>query len=111
LLTAIEDRFKASILYAGGLYTGPAPLPEVDPLNFAPRVRVPTLMLNGRDDVLFPVETSQKPLFENLTLPAGDKRHVLLDGSHTPLRFQDVIRESLAWLDKYLGPIDMAADR
>jgi len=41
VMTAIEDRFKASILYAGGLYTGPALLPEVDPLNFAPRVRVP----------------------------------------------------------------------
>jgi dienelactone hydrolase len=111
LLTAIEDRFKASILYAGGLYPGPPQLPEVDPLNFAPRIRVPTLMLNGRDDVLFPVETSQKPLFDILTLPALDKQHVLLDGSHTPLRFQEVIRESLAWLDKYLGPVDIAAGR
>ena len=111
LLTAIEGRFKASILYAGGLSTEAPQLPEVDPLNFAPRVRVPTLMINGRDDVLFPVETSQKPLFDNLALPASDKRHVLLDGSHTPLRFQEVIRESLAWLDKYLGPVDIAAGR
>ena len=107
VMTAIEDRFKASILYSGGLFTGPALLPEVDPLNFAPRVRVPTLMINGRDDVLFPVETSQNPLFQHLGVPARDKRHVLLDGSHNPLRFQEVIREALAWLDKYLGPVPL----
>lgn len=107
LMTTIEDRFKASILYAGGLITGPAQLPEVDPLNFAPRVRVPTLMINGRDDVLFPVESSQNPLFQYLGVPAKDKRHVLLDGSHNPLRFQEVIREALMWLDKYLGPVPL----
>jgi pimeloyl-ACP methyl ester carboxylesterase len=105
VMTAIEDRFKASILLAGGLFTGPAHLPEVDPLNFAPRVRVPTLMINGRDDVLFPLESSQNPLFQHLGVPAKDKRHVLLDGSHNPLRFQEVIRETLSWLDKYLGPV------
>jgi pimeloyl-ACP methyl ester carboxylesterase len=107
VLTAIEDRFKASILIGGGLFTGPAELPEVDPLNFAPRVRVPTLMINGRDDALFPVESSQNPLFQYLGVPATDKRHVLLDGSHNPLRFQEVIREALAWLDKYLGPVPL----
>ena len=74
-------------------------------MNFAPRVRVPTLMINGRDDVLFPVETSQNPLFQFLGVAAKDKRRVLLDGSHNPLRFQEVIREALAWLDKYLGPV------
>jgi eukaryotic-like serine/threonine-protein kinase len=107
VLTAIEDRFKASILVAGGLFTGPAQLPEVDPINFAPRVRIPTLMINGRDDTLFPVESSQNPLFRYLGVPATDKRHVLLDGSHDPLRFQEVIREALAWLDKHLGPVPL----
>jgi len=33
-------------------------MPEVDDLNFAPRVRTPTLMLNGRDDFKFPLELS-----------------------------------------------------
>jgi serine/threonine protein kinase len=107
VMTAIEDRFKASILVGGGLFTGPAQLPEVDPLNFAPRVRIPTLMINGRDDVLFPVESSQNPLFQYLGVPATDKRHVLLDGSHNPLRLQEIIREALAWLDKHLGPVPL----
>jgi hypothetical protein len=34
-------------------------LPEVDEINFAPRVKVPTLMVNGRCDHFFPLETSQ----------------------------------------------------
>jgi len=66
-------------------------------------------MINGRDDMLFPLETSQSPLFQFLGVPAKDKRHVLLDGSHNPLRFQEVIREALAWLDKYLGPVRLRA--
>jgi hypothetical protein len=45
---AVEDRFQASILLAGGYYTGGVDLPEADPLNFAPRVCVPPLMTNGR---------------------------------------------------------------
>ena len=35
-------------------------LPEVDEINFAPRVKVPTLMVNGRYDHFFPLETSQR---------------------------------------------------
>ena len=38
-------------------------LPEVDELNFAPRVKVPVLMLNGRFDFFYPPETSQEPMF------------------------------------------------
>ena len=36
---------------------------EIDPLNFASRVQVPTLMVNGKADFQFPLETSQRPLF------------------------------------------------
>ena len=35
--------------------------------------RVPTLMLNGRYDSFFPVESSQKPFFQHLGTPAADK--------------------------------------
>ena len=30
------------------------PRPEVDPFNYAPRVRLPVLMLNGRYDLVCP---------------------------------------------------------
>jgi len=107
-MTAIEDRFKASVLVAGGLLTFPE-LPGVDPFHFASRVRIPTLLVNGRDDNLFPVESSQNPLIEQLGVAAQHKRHVVLDGGHNPLRFQEVIREVLDWFDTYLGPVRLHA--
>jgi pimeloyl-ACP methyl ester carboxylesterase len=74
--------------------------PEVDPVNFLPRVRVPTLMINGRYDFFFPVETSQIPMLRLLGTPADQKRHVIEEGSHFVPRVR-MIRETLAWLDKY----------
>jgi formylglycine-generating enzyme required for sulfatase activity len=52
LLPALETRLKVSVLLVGGFYLQKA-RPEVDQINFAPRVRIPTLMLNGRYDFGF----------------------------------------------------------
>jgi dienelactone hydrolase len=104
-VTALDNRFKASILMAGGLDSDDlAGMPEIDSLNFAPRVRTPTLMLNGRDDFRFPPELSQKPMFRLLGTKADDKRHVLFDGGHIPGRLAPV-KPTLEWLDRYLGPV------
>jgi pimeloyl-ACP methyl ester carboxylesterase len=103
ILTALEPRFKVSVLQASGLSGQPAP--EFDPINFATRVRVPTLMINGRYDFELPVETAQDPLFDLLGLPSEDKRHVVLEGGHLPWHRQEVIDHVLAWLDRYLGPV------
>ncbi len=65
VMTAIERRFGASVLVASGL-TMQSTQPMVDPFDFLPRVTVPTLMINARYDSFFPVETSQKPFFDNL---------------------------------------------
>ena len=78
--------------------------PEVDGLNFAPRVRVPVLMVNGRYDFGAPFETNQLPLFRLLGSPAKDKKHVVFDSGHVP-PWPDVVRETLDWLDRYLGPV------
>jgi dipeptidyl aminopeptidase/acylaminoacyl peptidase len=103
VMTAIEPRFKASILLAGGLPFEKLPS-EIEPLNFATRVKVPTLMLNGRNDFMFPVESSQLPLFHLLGVPGSRKRHVLFDSGHIPPD-KPVMKESLDWLDRYLGPV------
>ena len=105
VVTALEPRFKASILAAGGLDAVQMP-GEIDGINFAPRIRVPTLMINGRDDFEEPLEITQLPLFRALGPPAADKRHALLPGGHLPV-LQDVIRETLDWLDRYLGAVRM----
>jgi dienelactone hydrolase len=103
VMTAVEPRFKASVLVAGGLPFEKLP-PEIEPLNFASRVKVPTLMLNGRDDFMFPVQSSQVPLFQFLGVPSGLKRHVVLNSGHVPPP-KPVVKEALDWLDRYLGPV------
>ncbi len=107
IFTALEPRFKASVMLAGGFYLEEAGLPETEPLNFASRSTIPTIMLNGRHDFYFPLETSQRPLFELLGTPPEHKRHVLFDMSHMPPR-NSTVKETLSWLDEYLGPVEFA---
>lgn len=59
-------------------------------------------MLNGRDDFTFPIEESQRPMFRMLGTAADDKRHVLYDGGHV-FPFARIEKDTLDWLDKYLG--------
>ena len=105
MFLAVEPRFKVAVLQDGGFFVTPA-LSELNGVNYAPRVRIPVLMINGLYDYFFPLEASQKPMFNLLGTPAADKRHTLLEASHdvSPLR-QVVMRETLDWLDKYLGPV------
>ncbi len=104
VLLAVETRFQAAILSSGGFWFR-FPLPEVDWVNFAPRVKTPVLMLNGRFDSSFPVETSQLPMFQSLGTPAKDKKHLVYDTGHANLPHKEEVRETLDWLDKYLGPV------
>ncbi len=92
------------MLLAGGL-EDEIPLPQVDPVHYLPRNHVPTLLIAGRDDYIVPVETNQNPLLRLLGTAAEDKRHVILDCGHAPSPFQDVIKEIVPWLDRYLGPV------
>jgi eukaryotic-like serine/threonine-protein kinase len=106
IVGAVEHRLRALVLVAAGLSEGI--VPEVDALNFAPRVRAPVLMINGRYDFTAPFETTQVPLFRLLGSPAKDKKHVVFDSGHVP-PWPDVVRETLDWLDRYLGPVDSRA--
>ena len=102
LVPAVENRLKASVLISGG-FTG-MERPEVNPANFATHVRIPTLMLNGRYDTNMPPQISQKPMFELLGTPAADKQWKLYETDHVPPR-KEYIKETLAWFDRYLGPV------
>jgi len=103
---AIEPRIKAAILDSGGFVLR-RDLPEVDRLNFAPHVHTPVLMLNGRFDMSFPLETAQRPMFERLGTARVDKKHVLYDAGHGTVPHGERVRQTLDWLDKYLGPIQL----
>ena len=101
ILPAIERRIRVNLLIIGGFLPGRT-LPEVDQLNFAPRNTVPTLMVSGRYDFQFPLETSQRPMFRWLGAPPDQKRHVLFDTGHA-LKPEQLASVAYAWLDQYLG--------
>lgn len=105
LLPAVEKRIKVAILSSGGFQPIIQYLPEADPLNFITRVTVPVLMLGGRYDPLYPLESSQRPFFDFLGTPGSDKKHVIYEGGHGAFPRPEAVRECLDWLDKYLGPV------
>jgi len=98
---SMEPRIKAAALYSAG-YHAVTPRPEVAKFNYAPRVHTPTLMMNGRYDVVFPYETSQVPLFNQLGTTAQDKRMMTSETGHI-LAMDAVVKETLAWFDHYLS--------
>jgi dipeptidyl aminopeptidase/acylaminoacyl peptidase len=108
ILSALEPRLSVNVLQSTGIWGDEAP--ESDAFNYAPRVRAPTLMLNGQYDFSVPLETAQRPLFRLLGPLPADKRHVLFDSGHA-LSIEDVAREALPWLDRYLGPAALPEGR
>ena len=103
-MIAIEPRFKACVLVLAGLRSTIV-LPEIDGVSYLPRVTIPTLMLNGRYDMSFPLETSSKPFFNLLGTPPEYKKMILYNEGHSIPR-NEMIKESLNWLDTYLGPVE-----
>ena len=99
VLVPLEPRFKAAILQGSGINRAAAP--EVDAVNFAPRLHIPVLMLNGRYDFERPLATSQEPLFQ--LLGSAEKKHIVFETGHS-LAASDVASAIREWLDRYLGP-------
>jgi eukaryotic-like serine/threonine-protein kinase len=110
-LIAVEPRIKAAVLAAGGA-SGRAPA-EVDSWNYASRIKIPVLMVNGKSDFRFPLETSQLPLFRLLGTQEKDKKHLTYKGGHDIFDFGrvEVFKDMLDWLDRYLGPVKMKSTR
>jgi len=103
LIPAVEPRLRVSVLHVAGLRPERS-LPEADPFNFLPRVKLPTLMLNGRYDPTFGVE-SFETMFRGLGTPLGLKRQIIYEAGHFVPRDQ-LIRETVDWYDRHLGPVN-----
>lgn len=58
----------------------------------------------GVSDFVFPVESSQAPMFGWLGTPAAAKRHILFDSGHSVPR-KELMTETLAWFDRHLGVV------
>jgi eukaryotic-like serine/threonine-protein kinase len=52
----------------------------------------------------FPVETSQKPMFRLLGTPPEKKKMLVYPSGHL-VPWPELIRETLAWYDATLGPV------
>jgi eukaryotic-like serine/threonine-protein kinase len=102
-VAAVDPRIKVCIFALGGLDFQES-LAEADAINFLPRVKQPALMLNGRYDFFYPLESSQEPFFRGLGSGKGQKKKLLYEAGHF-IPMNDLTKETLNWLDQYLGPV------
>ena len=102
IMLSVEERLKVGVMVVGGLRG--TQRPEADEFNYVTRVHVPTLMLNGKYDMTFPFDPTVKPMLDLLGTPKQHKRLVVYDTDHFVPR-NEYMKESLAWLDRYLGPV------
>ncbi|MEO8680473.1 MAG: protein kinase [Vicinamibacterales bacterium] len=102
VLVALEPRIKAAVFASGGIQY--LPPPEIQPANFMPQVKIPVLLVNGRDD--FGVTAAeQQRFYELLGTPPALKKHIVLPGGHVPQDIRGLFKEVLDWYDLYLGPV------
>lgn len=101
-----QRRLRTAVFLDGGFFLD-QPVPGGDQVDFAPRLRLPVLMVNGRYDATFGYETAQLPLLRMLGAPDSAKRHVVLETSHDVTTERPrLVKEVRSWLDRYLGRID-----
>ena len=107
VMLAVEDRIDTGIFVHGGI--PPINFPRsFDVALYAQRIKVPILMVNGREDVIAPVNTCQIPMYKLLGTPEEQKQRKLYDGGHGAfgLFYQQIRADVLDWLDRCLGPVD-----
>jgi serine/threonine protein kinase/dienelactone hydrolase len=103
ILTAVEDRLKAVVFLDGGFFVEKM-LPGTDQADFAPRLKAPALMISGKYDWVY---LGKDALLRMLGTPPADKKAVTLDTAHDVSEQRaDLVREVVAWLDKYLGRVN-----
>ncbi|HEV8131054.1 MAG TPA: protein kinase [Acidobacteriota bacterium] len=102
ILPAIETRYRSVVLWGAGLTKNQAQWRrEASPLHFAPNIRAPKLLVQGRYDETTPLKTVAEPLFRLLHEP---KRLLIFEGGHRPDP-EFLIPAVNTWLDETLGPV------
>jgi serine/threonine protein kinase/formylglycine-generating enzyme required for sulfatase activity len=100
VLTAIETRYKTLVFESAGLEKDfRTRTAETSPIKFASEIKTQKLVINGRYDETFPLNTDAKPLFKLLREP---KKIVLYDGGHIPT-VEFFVPTVNNWLDETLG--------
>ena len=102
ILTAVENRYRSIFMAAAGVRKASARwLPETNPINFAPHISAPKLMMHGRYDEILTWKWEAEPLYKLLREP---KRLVLYDAGHGP-PFELFVTTMNGWLEETLGPV------
>jgi serine/threonine protein kinase/formylglycine-generating enzyme required for sulfatase activity len=102
ILTAVENRYRSIFMAAGGVRKASMQwLPETNPINFAPHISAPKLIMHGRYDEILTWKSDVEPVYKLLREP---KRLVLYDAGHGP-PFELFVTTMNGWLDETLGPV------
>ncbi len=102
ILAGFVNRLKAVLFLDGGFYYEKQ-VPGTNQADFAPRIKAPTLLISGKFDWVF---LGKEALLRLIGTPAADKPAVTFDTAHDVSEQRaDLVREVLAWLDRYLGRI------
>jgi dienelactone hydrolase len=94
---ATDTRYRAAVLLSGGYVPHHKNRPEIQAFHYTPEVKQPILMMNGTSDQVFPVETSQKPLFADLG--SLQKKHILFSADHI-IDAHEVFNTMTEWLEE-----------
>ena len=100
---AVDPRFRAIVLLGAGIDERIQPtLPEAANFNFAPYIRQPKLIVNGRQDEEHPWQTRGKPLWDLFREP---KELLLVEGAGHLVPAEARTPRINAFLDRTLGPV------
>jgi dienelactone hydrolase len=106
IFVALEDRFQAAVFLDGGFFLMAAAEGE-DQVDFAPRMKKPVLMVNGKYDFTFPPDQSQAPMFGMIGTAPADKFRKVLETPHDVTELKpELSKEVLRFLDQYLGRVN-----
>ncbi|MCH7992349.1 MAG: SUMF1/EgtB/PvdO family nonheme iron enzyme [Gemmatimonadetes bacterium] len=99
-----DDRFRLAVMMGAGIDERVRPVrPEVDPVNFAPYLDIPLLIVQGRHDEEHPYFTRFLPLL-NL-LPEEYTTLVLVDGAGHLVRPESRVPPITRFLTEHFGPV------
>ncbi len=98
-------RFQAALLWAGGFNHYESAEVATVQVAALKRMSLPALMINGRYDLIHPPDLQEK-FFEYLGTPAEDKRYIVYESGHSDFPYAALVRDNLAWLDRYLGKVE-----
>jgi eukaryotic-like serine/threonine-protein kinase len=102
ILAAIEPRYRAVAMVGAGLPASTIPLfAAANPINFAPHITAPKLLVQGHYDEDTPVRTASDPLFKLLAEP---KRRSIFEGGHVaPPEVH--VKVTGPWFDEIMGKV------